>query len=277
MQRVLEHVQCCPDGDLTVEGLSRVAFTSRFHFHRQFSAFFGITVFRYVRLVRMKRAAYRLAFRPNESIIDISLGAGFDAPESFSRAFRKTFGSSPSQFRRGPRRGPWREPMQPTPRMKQMTAGKHDGQVRIVQFGDTRVAALEHRGGAEEIDEALRTFIEWRKRYGRPPGQSETYNIVYPPDDQGQWPMDICATVPKPVAPNRYGVVNKVIPGGRYAVLRHLGCDENIEESFDYLYGEWLPGSGESLRDSPVFFHRVNLFPDVPESQLVTDIYLPLR
>jgi len=44
-----------------------------------------------------------------------------------------------------------------------------------------------------------------------------------------------------------------------------------------YLYGVWLPASGEELRDFPCFFHYVNLFPYVAEHELVTDIYLPLK
>jgi len=43
------------------------------------------------------------------------------------------------------------------------------------------------------------------------------------------------------------------------------------------LYGKWLPESKEELRDFPMFFHYINLLPEVPESELLTDIYLPLK
>jgi len=36
-------------------------------------------------------------------------------------------------------------------------------------------------------------------------------------------------------------------------------------------------GGGEELRDFPLFMQRVKFFPDVPDSEAVTDIYLPLR
>jgi len=29
--------------------------------------------------------------------------------------------------------------------------------------------------------------------------------------------------------------------------------------------------------DFPVFFHYVNVGPDVPEHEMITDVYLPLR
>ena len=45
-----------------------------------------------------------------------------------------------------------------------------------------------------------------------------------------------------------------------------------LRESFDYLYGEWLPESREEVRDFPPFLHRVSLFPDVKEAWLVKEV-----
>jgi AraC family transcriptional regulator len=56
-----------------------------------------------------------------------------------------------------------------------------------------------------------------------------------------------------------------------------LGSHDRLGENIYYLYREWLPGSGEELRDFPLFFHYLNLMPDTPEHELLTDIYLPLK
>jgi AraC family transcriptional regulator len=40
--------------------------------------------------------------------------------------------------------------------------------------------------------------------------------------------------------------------------------------------GHSWSGGGEALRDFPVFFQRVIFFPDVPEHEAVTDVFLPL-
>ena len=71
--------------------------------------------------------------------------------------------------------------------------------------------------------------------------------------------------------------MNGAIHGGRCAVIRHLGSHDRLKESIYYLYREWLPGSGEELRDFPMFFHYLNFMPETPELKLVTDIYLPLK
>ena len=78
------------------------------------------------------------------------------------------------------------------------------------------------------------------------------------------------------IAPNPYGIALKVIPGGRCATARHLGSRAHNAAAV-YLYNEWLPASGESLRDFPIFFHYVNVGPKVREEDIITDVYLPLR
>jgi AraC family transcriptional regulator len=58
--------------------------------------------------------------------------------------------------------------------------------------------------------------------------------------------------------------------------LRHIGSDDTLEESLYYLFSEWLPQSGETQRDFPLYLQRVKFFPDVPENEAIVDIFLPL-
>lgn len=94
-RRVLEYIDAHLDDALTVDQLSGVAAFSKFHFHRQFSALFGMGVYRYVQLSRLKRASYQLAFRADAQVIDIALSSGYESPEAFARAFKKTVGQNP--------------------------------------------------------------------------------------------------------------------------------------------------------------------------------------
>ena len=50
MRRVLDHIDRHLDSDLDLETASGVAAFSKFHFHRQFTATFGLSVHRYVQL-----------------------------------------------------------------------------------------------------------------------------------------------------------------------------------------------------------------------------------
>ena len=62
----------------------------------------------------------------------------------------------------------------------------------------------------------------------------------------------------------------------RCALARHLGSRAHNEAAV-FLYREWLPRSGEMPGDFPMFFHYVNVGPDVREDEMITDVYLPLK
>jgi AraC family transcriptional regulator len=273
--RVFDYIDTHLGEDLSVERLSRVANFSKFHFHRQFAGYAGISAFRYIQLQKLKRASYRLAFDSQSRIIDIAIEAGFESPEAFSRAFKSAFGQTPSEFRKAPAWQPWQERFLLPKRERSVSV-----EVSIVNFAETPVAVLEHRGAPERINDSIRTFIEWRKTSGLSPvATSKTLGLAYTDPESGDpdgYGHDICGTVAGPVPPNPQGVINKVIPAGRCAVLRHVGSHDTLRDSAAYLYREWLPASGEALRDFPLMFHYVARMPAVPEHEMITDIYLPL-
>lgn len=60
-------------------------------------------------------------------------------------------------------------------------------------------------------------------------------------------------------------------------MIRHTGSDDALGEAVEYLYVRWLPESGETLRDFPIFLERVTSYPEVAEHQAMTDIYLPIE
>jgi AraC family transcriptional regulator len=127
----------------------------------------------------------------------------------------------------------------------------------------------------------VQRFIEWRKTSGLSAiKSSQTYGIAHdnpdttPPET---FRFDICGSVVEPVPENPQGVVTKTIPGGRCAVARHAGSRDRIGDSVYYLYRQWLPASGQELRDFPVYFRYLNLDIDTPEHEHLTDIYLPLK
>jgi len=280
-RRVLDHVDGHLDGDLSLETLARVASWSPSHFHRRFAALTGMTVHRYVQLSRFKRAAWQAAFRPHASLTTIALDAGYESQDAFARAFRQRLGQSPSAFREAPDWRIWASAWQELDQVRRfhMPEGHRIDDVRVVDFSAVRVACLRHVGDPARIGESVRRFIAWRREHGLSPSRSATWNVWH--DDPETTPpeafrLDICATCDR-VDTNDAGVVASTIDGGRCAVLRHTGSDALLGDTIRFLYGDWLTASDEEPRDAPLFVRRVAFFPDVPEHEAVTDIYLPLR
>jgi AraC family transcriptional regulator len=274
--RLLDYIDQNLEGDLSVERLSSVACFSKFHFHRLFSSFLGTTVLKYIQLARLKRASFRLAFYPDDRIIDIALDAGFETPESFSRTFKKVFGQTPSEFRKAPEWRQWHDRYRfpKLSRLKKMN-------ISIADVSAVKIAAHEHRGPIEGVHDSIKVFIEWRKASGLSPrDKCRTFGIVYDnPEtcEPAAFRFDICGEVHGDVPDNPQGIVGKVIPGGRCAVARHCGSHELIGETVKSLYRQWLPESGEELRDFPVYFHYLNFVGETPEHELLTDVYLPIK
>lgn len=151
-------------------------------------------------------------------------------------------------------------------------------EVEIVEFPRTKIAVVEHRGSPALEHQTARRLIEWRKANGYPPDRHRTYGIHYtdprttPPDEHR---VDIGISVDDDVPPNPQGVINKEIPALRCARARHLGSRAHNSTAV-WLTQEWLPQSGEAKGAFPIFFHYVNVGPNVTEAEMITDVYLPL-
>ena len=282
MQRVLDHIDRHLDDDLDLEAVSGIAAFSKFHFHRQFTATFGLSVHRYVQLVRMKRASHRLAYRDAQSVTDIAMDAGYGAPDAFARAFRQRFGQSPSSFRKAPDWEPWLVAFGPldNARSKLMQTTYTPNDVTIRDVDPTPVAIMEHTGDPATIGGTIQRFIAWRKATGLSPKTAPTFNVFHsdprttPPAD---FRMDLCVGTNRPIAASTENVKSGTIPGGRCAVLRVFGNTDNLEPAALYLYRDWLPASGEEARDFPLYCQRITFFPEVPEHESVAELFLPLR
>ncbi|MCV0424442.1 MAG: AraC family transcriptional regulator [Roseibium sp.] len=281
--RVLTEVERSLDEPLDIRGLAGVAAYSRFHFQRQFSAFFGVSITEYQRLMRMKRAGQQLAFRPSVTVTEIAYDAGYENLESFSRIFKRVFRQTPSEFRKAADWTAWHQTYDPLIELKGqfMPVGNPDfTSLRISEFPETLVAVFEHKGPQSDLPASVQKFIAWRKENALPPSKSATFNILYY-DPKSTIPedfrFDICCAVSGPVTDNEHGVVTKTIPGGPVAVVRHTGSLDFAERTIRALYRDWLPQSGRELRDFPLFVQRLSFFPDVPEHAAQTDIFLPLQ
>lgn len=274
IEKVIRHIETNLDTDLALTELCRIAGFSESHFHRQFSAYTGITVGRLVRLLRLKRASLQLAFNPAVSVTDIALDAGYSNSESFSRAFRQVYGQPPSVFRQSPIWQEWQRN-----RLTDRKEYEMNTEVELVEFPTTRVACVEYQGPPEQEYSAVMKLVAWRRDHGIGPDQSETYGLHYsdsesvPPEE---YRLDVCVAFDGELQPNAHDVIAKTIPGGRCARIRHFGSRDYIEEAA-YLYREWLPASGEETRDCPAIFHYVNVGPDVKDADMITDVYLPLQ
>lgn len=172
------------DEALDLEELARAAQLSPLHFHRIFRGMLGETPLELHRRIRLERAARALVGDGGDDappITRIAFDAGYETHESFTRAFRQAYGSSPSEFReraRQARRAPPASAYRRLPQIELAAASEihfeqlddaprlasihfrrqthmndqHDDAVTIEQRPALRVFAVSHRGPYSAID-----------------------------------------------------------------------------------------------------------------------------
>lgn len=85
--------------DITVEDVAKSVGVSSFYFQKGFAMLCGFGVSEYIRNRRLALAGNDLLVT-DEKIIDIAMKYGYDSPDSFTRAFTRFHGVTPTSVRR---------------------------------------------------------------------------------------------------------------------------------------------------------------------------------
>lgn len=280
LTRVLAFIEQNVESELPGAKLSELAGLSRFHFQRRFTKEFGLGPRSYVEQVRLRRAAYRLAFRVEQRILDIALDAGFTSHEAFSRAFKRAVGQTPSQFRRAPRWEDWLSRSHSLAELRRLHlhSAPSTSVVRIAKLPATPVIGLHHRPHHGAILATAQRFIAWRKRHRLPPRLTSTFNLLRA-EPSGLTELSFCVATRRriPLEPDMF---TGALPGGRCAILRHVGDEVSLRTTSRWLATDWLAATRHTLRDAApdalMVLQRISFFPDVAERDAITDLILPL-
>lgn len=99
INRVFEFIDENLESDLSLGAISEIAFFSPFHFHRVFKFVTGETLNEYVIRRRIEKSVLDLLHK-NITTTEIAHKFGFSDNSSFSRAFKKYYGISPTEFKK---------------------------------------------------------------------------------------------------------------------------------------------------------------------------------
>ena len=270
IRRVLDYIFDDPAGDHSLDALADVAAMSRFHWHRVFHAMTGETCAQASRRIRLHRAACLLV-QSDQPIDQTAHGVGFGSVQSFTRAFRAAYGVAPARFPKNGR-------LDPPPVMNnEGTPVMYD--VTIVNHPDRHLLALPHRGPYLEIGKAFEGLAEAITARGLWPNVRGSVGVYY--DDPAATPEaelrgHAGVIVPDGLA-GEEGLEEVILTGGRFAVLHFKGPYAGLHKAYPYLYGDWLPGSGEEPRNAPCFEVYVNNPANTAPEDLLTEICMPIE
>lgn len=85
--------------DASIESLASDMCITRGYLNRKLKTITGMTAQQYVQRIRMEQARLILESRTEVTVMDLAMQCGFEDSTSFTRAFRRVFGKTPSQYR----------------------------------------------------------------------------------------------------------------------------------------------------------------------------------
>ncbi|GLC79029.1 AraC family transcriptional regulator [Lacrimispora brassicae] len=101
IQKTLNHIEEHLSEEIHMEELAETAVLSQFYYQRLFTRLVKTSVRDYIRLRRLAKSLTMLRDKENR-IIDIAMEYGFGSHVTFTRAFKETYGITPSQYRDKP-------------------------------------------------------------------------------------------------------------------------------------------------------------------------------
>jgi len=99
MQLAIDYIEENLDGSIDLEDVAKIAFCSKYHFHRMFFAMVGLTFAEYIRRRRFALAAVEIQ-NSSRKVVDVALAYGHESPNAFTRAFRNIHGMNPVDVRK---------------------------------------------------------------------------------------------------------------------------------------------------------------------------------
>ena len=100
IEEAIGYIESHLKDDLSIDDVASHVYMSSGYFQKAFTMLCGFTVSEYIRNRRLAEAGMEL-LSSNEKIIDIALMYGYDSHDSFTKAFTRFHGVTPSAVRRG--------------------------------------------------------------------------------------------------------------------------------------------------------------------------------
>jgi AraC family transcriptional regulator len=268
--RVLAYVFDHLDDDLDLNRLAEIACLSPWHWHRVYAAMRGETIAATVKRLRLDRAASALV-QTSLPIDAIAKRSGYPNLQSFTRIFRSIYGMPPATYRKSGSHTRFR------PATEGSCEAMYD--LSIKKVPSMTAVTIEHIGPYMEINRAFDRLLGWLAPRQLLGGEFRLFGIFY--DDVATVPADKLRSRAAAVISRSVAVAVPVerteIAAGDYAVLRHKGPYADMKAAYDWLYGEWLPRSGREPADGPNLEEYLNSPRETPPTELLSDLYLPLR
>ena len=271
INKVVAYINNHLDETLDLKTLANEVALSDFHFHRIFKALKGEAIGAYITRLRLEATARLLRYTAL-TIEEIAFNIGYETPASLSKAFKKQYGISPTEYRTNKDTYIMKkEIINPDLALKTP---------KIVTLEPKNLIYVALTGAYGSLDygkayEQLWAVIKAQKLFTK---GIESICISYddPKITEGSLQRsDVCLAIHKPATPQDE-VSCKTLAGGKYAVFFYQGSYENLSQVYDTAV-RWVIDHQYTLREEPFFEKYLNDARRTPKEKLKTEIYIPIN
>ena len=271
INKVVAYINNHLDETLDLKTLANEAALSDFHFHRIFKALKGEAIGGYITRLRLEATARLLRYTAL-TIEEIAFNIGYETPASLSKAFKKQYGISPTEYRTNKDTYIMKkEIINPDLALKAP---------KIVTLEPKNLIYVALTGAYGSLDygkayEQLWAVIKAQKLFTK---GIESICISYddPKITEGSLQRsDVCLAIHKSATPQDE-VSCKTLAGGKYAVFFYQGSYENLSQVYDTAV-RWVIDHQYTLREEPFFEKYLNDARRTPKEKLKTETYIPIN
>jgi len=279
IKNALDYVEENLTSEIELKNIANKAYFSLYHFHRVFGAIVGDNMKEFIRKRRLTEAGSDL-IKSNERIIDIAMKYQFGSQAAFTRSFKKMYGMTPMQYRKnGENLVLFQKKRLTDIRLKHLDGGI-SMEPKIIQKDKFMVVGMKYYGSNNNNE-----IPELWKRFN--PRINEIKNVI-----NGNVAMGMCEFVENLTDESKFTYfacqevssledIPKEMEGltvkkNKYAVFTHKGLVDRLGDTYEYIYGSWLPRSEfEPAKSHDFEYYDERFNPGDENSEL--DIYIPIK
>lgn len=272
----IEFIENNLDKNIRVSDVSDYTGFSLFHFHRVFVKATGESIKEYILKRKLSESSKDL-LDSDKKIIEIAYDYGYENPETFSRSFKKLFGISPTKYRQK-KKIMFRKEKIELEVLKHLIGGI-DMEPKVKNIEPRKIVGMKYVGsmGHPVLNNLWGTMNSRVDEIKNMVGNGYGLNLSVEEKD-GDFIIEYLAGFD---VSNYESIPEKMekydLPGGKYLVFEHKGHVSKTPDTFEYIYGTYLPKSDyekdNSRPDFEYYSHEFN--PQSEDSKFY--IYVPIN
>lgn len=263
--------------DITVDDVAKHVCISPFYFHKGFSMLCGYTLKEYIRNRRLSLAGEEL-LSGGTTITRVAMKYGYDSPDSFTKAFTRFHGISPSEARKGKTMLKAFAPL----KLIISLEGGYVMDYKISKKESFTVIASSKKFGYANATKEIPLFWQEHSISGRCKNVCGMFGINIDPDMGNESFEYLIADLYNPAKDIPEGFVTRTIPAFTWAVFPIRGAmPDALQDVNKKIFSEWLPALKEYEFAAGYCVEMYDL-PDkypkgVQDENYYTEIWIPVK